>query len=118
MGKHMSNDSKHHQKVMHKTLKKEIKVTYISNPILSRACHASEFRSLVQQLTGNNSNDFVHQSTPSLHSHGTNPTIATTAAEEANTTSFDRSMDSMEFDIMDYYWKQVAHSLPLTHAIA
>ncbi|KAK2365216.1 sigma factor binding protein [Trifolium repens] len=115
MGKHMSNDSKHHQKVMHKTLQKEIKVTYISNPIVLRACHASEFRSLVQQLTGNNSNDFVHQSNPSLHSHDINPTIATNTAEDANTTSYDRSM---EFDIIDCYWKQVAHCLPITHAIA
>ncbi|CAJ2631462.1 unnamed protein product [Trifolium pratense] len=113
MGKYMSNDSKHHQKAMHKTQKKEIKVTYISNPILSRACHASEFRSLVQQLTGKNSDDFVHQST------STDPlTIATTATEEAKATSYDRSMESMEFDIIDYYWKQVAHCLPLTYAIA
>jgi len=64
MGKLLGSDHKHHQKVMHKTVKKTVKVTYISNPILLRACHASEFRSLVQQLTGKNSNDFIHQSIP------------------------------------------------------
>ncbi|GAU13537.1 hypothetical protein TSUD_346410 [Trifolium subterraneum] len=45
-------------------------------------------------------------------------TIASTAAEDANATRYDRSMDSIEFDIIDYYWKQVAHCLPLTYAIA
>ncbi|XLU19078.1 hypothetical protein S245_055144 [Arachis hypogaea] len=32
-----------------------VKVTYISRPVLMRTCHASQFRSLVHQLTGKES---------------------------------------------------------------
>ncbi|KEH24571.1 hypothetical protein MtrunA17_Chr7g0274351 [Medicago truncatula] len=121
MGKLSSNDSKHHQKAIHKTLKKTVKVTYISNPILLRDCHASEFRSLVQHLTGKNSNNFTHQSIP-LHMHNDHLdhpplTIAATSAEDVSTTYYNRSMDSVKFDVIDYFWKEVAICFPLTYAI-
>ncbi|CAL5365091.1 unnamed protein product [Camellia sinensis] len=38
-----------------KSKKKPIKVTYISSPMMVRANNASEFRAIVQELTGQNS---------------------------------------------------------------
>ncbi|MED6181307.1 hypothetical protein PIB30_018041 [Stylosanthes scabra] len=34
-----------------------VKVTYITRPVLVRTCHASQFRSLVHQLTGKDSDE-------------------------------------------------------------
>ncbi|XP_002521951.2 uncharacterized protein LOC8268194 [Ricinus communis] len=38
-----------------KNKKKPVKITYISNPTLVRATNASEFRAIVQELTGKDS---------------------------------------------------------------
>lgn len=132
MGKLISYDPKYHYnytnhksknlKVMHKiskTVKKTVKVTYISSPVFVSARDASEFRSLVQQLTGKDSN---HE-TPK---HRENPptckvmqvdggTFATTAADEEDNASsccYNRSMDSLEFD-EELFWSEAARCISL-----
>lgn len=55
-------DPKHHLNLKPKVMinknrmKRSVKITYISSPLLVRECDASEFRSVVQQLTGKDSN--------------------------------------------------------------
>ncbi|KAM3705249.1 hypothetical protein ACJW30_03G069500 [Castanea mollissima] len=59
MGK-LTKQSYHHlpkNEKLTKSKQKPIKITYISSPTMVRACHASEFRKIVQELTGNNSDD-------------------------------------------------------------
>ncbi|KAK2637889.1 hypothetical protein Ddye_025684 [Dipteronia dyeriana] len=52
---HYQNPSKNHQTSSNKVKKNPIKVTYISSPMMVKASNASEFRAIVQQLTGKNS---------------------------------------------------------------
>uniref|UniRef100_A0A7N2R181 VQ domain-containing protein n=1 Tax=Quercus lobata TaxID=97700 RepID=A0A7N2R181_QUELO len=59
MGK-LTKQSYHHlpkNEKLTKSKQKPIKITYISSPTMVRACHASEFRKIVQELTGKNSDD-------------------------------------------------------------
>ncbi|KAK3200710.1 hypothetical protein Dsin_024125 [Dipteronia sinensis] len=67
---HYQNPSKNHQTSINKVKKTPIKVTYISSPMMVKASNASEFRAIVQQLTGKNShvpaNDLDLVSTTSL----------------------------------------------------
>ncbi|KAK0599772.1 hypothetical protein LWI29_008465 [Acer saccharum] len=72
--KHHFDPSKNHQSSMNEVKKNPIKVTYISSPMMVKANNASEFRTIVQQLTGKNSHippaddhDLVH--TTSLLTH-------------------------------------------------
>ncbi|KAK7285150.1 hypothetical protein RJT34_19910 [Clitoria ternatea] len=59
--KHECHTQRQRQSLKVKSGKKPaIKITYISSPVMVRACDASEFRSLVQQLTGKDSNN-THQ---------------------------------------------------------
>ncbi|KAK4850936.1 hypothetical protein QYF36_011181 [Acer negundo] len=74
--KHHFDPSKNHQTRMDKVKKNPIKVTYISSPMMVKASNASEFRAIVQQLTGKNSlvphadeHDLVYTAT-SLLTHG------------------------------------------------
>ncbi|KAK9292594.1 hypothetical protein L1049_020568 [Liquidambar formosana] len=57
MGKLRNHQNPHHLQIQKhtKAKRKRIKVTYISNPIMVKACSASEFRAIVQELTGKNS---------------------------------------------------------------
>ncbi|KAJ7973512.1 VQ motif-containing protein [Quillaja saponaria] len=57
---HHSYDQQHLQDNQSKTQKPNkvlnkvpMKITYISSPVMVRACNASEFRAVVQELTGN-----------------------------------------------------------------
>ncbi|RDX68145.1 hypothetical protein CR513_52893, partial [Mucuna pruriens] len=79
-------------KVVHKTQKKRVKITYISSPVLVRACDASEFRSVVQNLTGKDSDNKVQDGKGSCH--------------------YNRSItsSSLEFD-QDYFWIELARSV-------
>lgn len=140
------HQSRNHLNVMHKNLKKSssvVKVTYISSPVLVRACDASEFRSVVQQLTGKDSNDdsiLPHnrhqiQDPPTcrvIQGGGGGP-LASTAT---TTNSIDDAEDhgnyyasshnynynnntSMEYPPLEfqedyYFWKDVARSVPLS----
>ncbi|KAK6915383.1 VQ protein [Dillenia turbinata] len=60
MGKHQYNSTQQSPKKAHKQpmkgKKKPTKVTYISSPMMVRACNESEFRAIVQELTGKDSN--------------------------------------------------------------
>nr|KYP42749.1 hypothetical protein KK1_035853 [Cajanus cajan] len=94
---------------MHRMPKKRVKITYISSPLLVRACDASEFRSVVQQLTGKDSNKVVqtpHKGNSILmHQSGD-----LSASEDGNGSCHynDMSMitSSLEFD-EDYFWKEL-----------
>lgn len=133
MGK-LRSDPKHHQyphyhsktqKMTNKTLKKPVKITYISSPLFVRACDACDFSSVVQQLTGKDSKDLIYES--DLHNYEDHSTLynqetptwvmqgdhggeylhaTTTATEEDGNGSscyYNRSMDySLEFN-QDYY---------------
>ncbi|KAK7337927.1 hypothetical protein VNO77_18519 [Canavalia gladiata] len=107
-------------KVMNRSPKKRVKITYISSPLFVRACHVSEFRSVVQQLTGKDSNNllnFKNQSDPhkegsSLrHNEDHSSTCRVMQGEDlrAIQDSNNRLMNSLEFD-EDYFWKEVARS--------
>ncbi|KAL5156125.1 hypothetical protein HKD37_19G055046 [Glycine soja] len=102
-------------RTVQKTPKKTVKITYISSPVLVRAYDASEFRSVVQQLTGNDSNSnkkverphkgysstLMHQRVMQSHedAHG----IGLYHYNRSTTTS-------LELD-EDYYWKELARSV-------
>lgn len=111
-------------KAMNNTLKKSVKITYISSPLLVRTCDASDFRSVVQQLTGKNSDDLISES-PHKAPHpptwsnqfmqvqgGDARATTATAKEDGNALSYynNRPTDSVEFD-EDYFWKEVARSV-------
>ncbi|KAK6915381.1 VQ protein [Dillenia turbinata] len=59
MAKHQYNSTQQSPKKAHKQpmkgKKKPTKVTYISSPVMVRACNESEFRAIVQELTGKDS---------------------------------------------------------------
>ncbi|WVY93071.1 hypothetical protein V8G54_032159 [Vigna mungo] len=98
-------------KMMHKTPKKTVKITYISSPVLVRACDASEFRSVVQQLTGKESNNVGHGSTLM---HGERVMQGVRGSEDGGQFhhyNTNRSMvmsSSVELD-EDYFWKELSH---------
>lgn len=56
MEKTLGNNHLKSQTKPSKTKKKPIKIKYISSPMMVRASNASEFRAIVQELTGQNSN--------------------------------------------------------------
>ncbi|QCD77617.1 hypothetical protein DEO72_LG1g1243 [Vigna unguiculata] len=95
-------------KMMHKTPKKTVKITYISSPVLVRACDASEFRSLVQQLTGKDSDNVGHGSTMML---GERVMQSVRGSEDGGEFHIYNSNRSMEFDEDYYFWKELAHSV-------
>ncbi|KAJ1385113.1 hypothetical protein SESBI_41898 [Sesbania bispinosa] len=116
MGKHVRYEQQHNSKstrslmVMNKKYVKKsaVKITYISSPLLVRACDASEFRSVVQQLTGKDSNRLVHQNQDPptnwiMQSSGVGD--LTRAAQEQSCYNCNRSStNSLDFD-EDYLWK-------------
>lgn len=139
------HQSRNHLNVMHKNLKKSssvVKVTYISSPVLVRACDASEFRSVVQQLTGKDSNDdsiLPHnrhqiQDPPTcrviqgggggpLASTATTPNSIDDAEDHGNyyasSHNYNYNNTSMEYPPLEfqedyYFWKDVARSVPLS----
>ncbi|CAK9170916.1 unnamed protein product [Ilex paraguariensis] len=81
MTNHRNNDYQQHLKGKSPTKGSEegIKVKYISSPVMVKANNPSEFRAIVQELTGQNSDnrspgdaDTMLSSKPSQnHSHGT-----------------------------------------------
>ncbi|TKY61361.1 Modulating plastid sigma factor [Spatholobus suberectus] len=97
-----------------KTPKKTVKITYISSPVLVRACDASEFRSVVQQLTGKDSNNKVQSSHKGYSAlmHQDMQSGDQSATEDGNgSCHYNRSMtSSLEFD-EDYFWKELALSV-------
>ncbi|KAL9320394.1 hypothetical protein ACSQ67_012233 [Phaseolus vulgaris] len=102
-------------KIMNKTQKKTVKITYISSPVLVRACDASEFRSVVQQLTGKDSNKVGRGST--LMHHERVMQSGDVCGSEEDGREFhhynnNRSLitGSVEFD-EDYFWKELARSV-------
>lgn len=129
MGK-LRYDPKHHHHYPHyhsktqKVIKKPIKITYISSPLFVRACDASDFRSVVQQLTGKDSNDLIYESDLLNIDHSTlynqvmqgdqGGEYLHATEEDGNYGSsyyYNRLMDySLEFN-QDYYWKEVAGSV-------
>lgn len=52
-----------------KAKKKPIKIKYISSPMMVQAKNASEFRAIVQELTGQNSNIVDHEDDQYDHDH-------------------------------------------------
>ncbi|KAH1259465.1 hypothetical protein AAZX31_03G228300 [Glycine max] len=98
-------------KTMQKNPKKTVKITYISNPVLVRACDASEFRSVVQQLTGKDTNKKVE--TPRKEYNSTLMQQRVMQREDAGNGLYHYNgsmMTSLELD-EDYYWKELARSL-------
>ncbi|CAJ1961118.1 unnamed protein product [Sphenostylis stenocarpa] len=106
-------------KMMHKTPKKTVKITYISSPVMVRACDASEFRSVVQQLTGKDSSKVERRSkghgSTSMHHERVMQSGDVRGSEDGSELyhySNNRSMmtSSVELD-EDYLWKELARSL-------
>ncbi|KAK7332845.1 hypothetical protein VNO80_29601 [Phaseolus coccineus] len=99
-------------KIVNKTQKKTVKITYISSPVLVRACDASEFRSVVQQLTGKDSNKVGHGS---MHHERVMQSGDVRGSEEDGREFHhynNRSLmtGSVELD-EDYFWKELARSV-------
>lgn len=107
------------------TMKKAVKVTYISSPLMVRACDASEFREVVQELTGKNSINLVESPdsedptlilsnnkeeavwiSPHEALHETMP------AEAVNATSYNR-MGSLEFD-EGCFWREIVQNMSMS----
>jgi len=105
---HHSKDSSNYMKRMNKTPKKTVKITYITSPVLVRACDASEFRSVVQQLTGKESNKVGDGSTMM---HGER-VMQSEDGRKFHHYNNNRSMmaSSVEWD-EDYFWKELARSV-------
>ncbi|KAL2345813.1 hypothetical protein Fmac_007098 [Flemingia macrophylla] len=126
----MSYDSYLHKtsKVVHRNnkmmaKKRSVKITYISSPMLVRACDASEFRSVVQQLTGKDSNNKVvgdphtRYSSTLMHQSGN---ILHASQDYANGFCHynNRSMTTDElFNEEDYFWKELASSVMLSPCV-
>ncbi|OMO71983.1 VQ motif-containing protein [Corchorus capsularis] len=99
-----------------KVKKNPIKVTYIDSPTMVKVSNADEFRAIVQELTGRNSD------TREQHSNDVHTT--TIPKEEANQVhdssakvddrilldSFPVDMSSLEFD-EDFTWRGVQEDL-------
>ncbi|KAK7258675.1 hypothetical protein RIF29_24257 [Crotalaria pallida] len=126
---HQSNTT---QKVINKNVNKHVKITYISSPLLVKACDASDFRSVVQQLTGkDSSNDLSRESChnnkdpnifridegpPRWVMQGGEDLCATTMATEEYWNgsfyyNYNIPMDSRDEFEQDYFWKEVASSV-------
>ena len=81
---------------------KSIKVKYISSPVMVEAKDASQFKEIVQHLTGQTPN-FGNYSQPS-----TTTTTTATAVKEANTYSYGHSHTSTQVGIDSYSWEELA----------
>ncbi|KAK7397332.1 hypothetical protein VNO78_18500 [Psophocarpus tetragonolobus] len=100
-------------KTIHNTTKKTVKITYISSPVLVRTCHVSEFRSVVQQLTGKHSNNKVQNPHNKGYSTLMHQRVMQLATQDGNSCyHYNRSMMTapLEFD-EDYFFKQLASSV-------
>ncbi|KAI3748476.1 hypothetical protein L6452_11563 [Arctium lappa] len=83
---------------------KSIKVKYISSPVMVEAKDASQFKEIVQHLTGQTPNFGVY-------SHPATTAAATTAAAaatEANTYRYGHSNTSPQVGIDSYSWEELA----------
>ncbi|KAJ9540321.1 hypothetical protein OSB04_026827 [Centaurea solstitialis] len=84
---------------------KSIKVKYISSPVMVEAKDASQFKEIVQHLTGQTPN-FGSYSRPSTTTTTTTTTAA--AATQANTYSYGHLHTSPQAGIDSYSWEELA----------
>ncbi|CAK9314841.1 unnamed protein product [Citrullus colocynthis] len=87
-----------------KVQRKPIKVKYISSPMMIKASNALEFRAIVQQLTGFDSDALAHRRNHKSPSDGT-PTPSSTlyADHEMEVLKFSDGMASLlQFDDQEY----------------
>lgn len=85
---------------------KSIKVKYISSPIMVEAKDASQFKQIVQHLTGQTPNFGVYSHPPTTTTATT--TAAAAAATEANTYNYGYSHTSQQVRIDSYSWEELA----------
>ena len=117
MGKLTNQNYLHHlkNKKPTKSKQKPIKITYISSPTIVRACHASEFLTIVQELTGRNSDkkcsgDNHATSTEQVSFVFNHEAPHATTATEIVGDHFLKTMISLEFD-QGYFWRDVLGSI-------
>ncbi|KAK4596548.1 hypothetical protein RGQ29_014550 [Quercus rubra] len=103
MDKHMNHHFQHDPNLKSqkptKTMTKPIKITYISSPMIVKACDASEFRAIVQELTGKNSSisaDF--DSCPMVTEEEPSQALSYDTAHETNS----------KFDEGYYFWRELS----------
>ncbi|XP_050225859.1 uncharacterized protein LOC126675288 [Mercurialis annua] len=119
MGKITGSSKQHFQENLGKSIKpiknkkKPIKITYISNPTLFRATNASDFRAIVQELTGKDSKvlDFACDDHSNETSQG--PSIETPSLKIESDITDDvfssyTSSSSLESVEDSFFWKNVS----------
>lgn len=126
MDKHMNHHFQHDPNLKSqkptKTMTKPIKITYISSPMIVKACDASEFRAIVQELTGKNSSispDF--DSCPMVTEEEPSQALSYDTAHETNSSNnglldtsslleFDEGSikKKKEFDEGYYFWRELS----------
>ncbi|XP_039063993.1 uncharacterized protein LOC120208953 [Hibiscus syriacus] len=96
-----------------KPKKNPIKIRYISSPVMVKACNEAEFRAVVQQLTGQNSDIREHRSiTEEANQVRDIPNFqADSLAKIDDTNTFPYDMSSLELFDESFVWRGVAENL-------